>query len=318
MLTQAVGSGLDESGKSEYEVYRKMLTIRLLEEELQRLCYTGEASDLHFNKGQEAITVGACAALSPTDYIVTHHRTIAHSISKGVPMKELISELLGYSTGHNHGISGEMHIQDSRYRYMFAFQLVGTCVSVAAGVAWAVKYFQEEKDIVALFIGDASSGNAQFHEGMNIAAVQKVPLLILVENNGLAGNVRKEVYLPVNNVIDRGLAYGIQGTKVDGNKIEEVVKAVRIGAETVRRNSFPFMVEFDTTRLCWHKQGQRDARSAEEIAELTKRDPLLWTQKRLKISQEDRAKLTSEITQEIQDALSYARNSSKPILPKDL
>jgi TPP-dependent pyruvate/acetoin dehydrogenase alpha subunit len=234
----------------ELQLYKRMLTVRLLEDELQRLCLNGEAGDLHFNKGQEAISVGACAALRPTDYIVTHHRTIAHSIAKGIPLAPLVAELLGKATGINKGMAGEMHLRYPKLRYMFSFQLVGTCLSVSAGLAWAVKNYLKEDSIVACFFGDAATSNAQAHEGINIASVRKAPLLLICENNGLAGNVRKELYLPTKTVAERAAAYGIGASRADGNHVTEVMEAVGKAAKVVRERSEPYLLELDTTRLC--------------------------------------------------------------------
>src|SRR3990167_9800788 len=119
------------------KLHDQMLLIRLLEDRLQVLCDQGLGTDLHFSKGQEAISVGVMAALRETDYVVTHHRTIAHAIARGVPMKSLVAELLGKAEGINGGYAGEMHLSFPFKRFMFSFQLVGTCVPVAAGLAWA-------------------------------------------------------------------------------------------------------------------------------------------------------------------------------------
>ena len=296
----------------ELRLYKKMLTIRLLEDELQRLCLSGEAGDLHFNKGQEAISVGACAALGPGDYMVTHHRTIAHSIAKGVPLGPLVAELLGKATGINKGMAGEMHIRYPKLRYMFSFQLVGTCVSVAAGLAWAVKNYLKEENIVACFFGDAATSNAQAHEGINIASVRKAPLLLICENNGLAGNVRKEFYLPTDTVSERAAAYGIGSAQVDGNHVSEVFKAVEKAAKLVRESSEPYMLEMKVERLSWHKQGQPDSRTKEEIAELAKRDPLPYEEKRLKVSREQKERFEKEINGEIRASVDAARKAPWP------
>lgn len=299
----------------ELELYKRMLMIRLLEEELQKLCLLGEAGDLHFNKGQEAISVGACAALRPTDYMVTHHRTIAHSLAKGVPLQPLVAELLGKATGFNKGMAGEMHVRYPAVRYMFSFQLVGTCVPVATGLAWAVKNYLKEDNVVAVFFGDAATGNGQTHEGLNIASVRKVPLLLICENNGLAGNVKKEYYLPTETVAERASAYGIGASRVDGNHLSEVMDAVTKASKHVREKSEPYLLEMETTRLCWHKQGQADARSKEEIAELAKRDPLMFEENRLSISREVKEKLLVSINAEIQYAIESARRAPFPRLP---
>ena len=252
----------------------QMLLIRTVEDRLQELCNEGLAGDLHFSRGQEAIAVGVCAAMRPTDYLVTHHRTIAHAIAKGVPLEPLLAEILGKSNGLNGGMAGEMHLSHPASRFMFAWQLVGTCVPVAAGLAWAVKNHLKTDDVAVCFHGDAATANGQWHEGVNLAAVQHLPLLLVCENNHLAGNVRPEHYQPVDFVWQRMKGYGVRSIQVDGNDVEEVRRAAENAIPWIRRQGRPFMLECDTTRLGRHKQGQGDLRSKEEIARLSKRDPL--------------------------------------------
>ena len=135
----------------------QMVLIRVLEDALQGLANQGQGADWHFSKGQEAIAVGVCAALRETDYLVAHHRTIAHAVAKGVPLEPLVAELLGKTTGMNGGMAGEMHMSYLPKRFMFSFQLVGTCIPVAAGLAWAVKNYLKTDDIVVVFHGDAAT-----------------------------------------------------------------------------------------------------------------------------------------------------------------
>ena len=250
-----------------------MLFIRLVEDRLQALCLEGKAGDLHFSKGEEAISVGVGAALRESDYVVTHHRTIANAITRGVPLRPLLAEILGKAKGMNGGMAGEMHMSYLPKRFMFTFQLVGTCVPVAAGIAWGVKNYLKTDDIVVVFHGDAATANGQWHEGLNIAAVQHLPLLLVCENNHLAGNVRPEHYLPVE-VCQRAAGYGIEFGSVDGNTVGAVMEAARDAAGYVRANSRPFLMDCDTTRLGRHKQGQGDLRNKAEMELLALRDPL--------------------------------------------
>ncbi len=253
----------------------KMLFIRCLEDRLQELCNEGQAGDLHFSRGQEAISVGVCAALKDTDYLVTHHRTIAHAVAKGVPLESLVAEVLGKATGLNGGLAGEMHLSHLPSRFMFSFQLVGTCVPVAAGLAWVVKNVLKTNDIVVCFHGDAATANGQWHEGVNLAAVQKLPVLFVCENNHLAGNVTPEYYQPQANTIWRRFkSYGIVGKRIDGNNVEQVCCEAKIGAGYIRAYGKPYFLECDTTRLGRHKQGMGDIRTPEEMAGLALRDPL--------------------------------------------
>ena len=256
-----------ETGKRLTVLQERMFRIRLLEDRLQKLCDEGLGADLHFSKGQEAICIGVCAALRETDYLVTHHRSIAHASAKGVPLEELLQEVLD-------GKAGEMHMSFPSQRFMFCWQLVGTCIPVAAGLAWAVKNHLKTDDIVVVFHGDAATANGQWHEGMNLAAVQKVPLLLVCENNHLAGNVRPEHYQPVKRVIDRASAYGIDAEVVDGNDVEGVLQAANYAVSYVRTRGVPYFLECNTTRLGRHKQGQGDLRTREEMEQLAELDPL--------------------------------------------
>ena len=253
-----------------------MLLIRVVEDKLQDLCLEGLAGDLHFSKGQEAICVGVCAALRATDYVVTHHRSIAHAIAKGVPLDALLAEILGQPNGINGGVAGEMHLSYPEKRFMFSWQLVGTCVPVAAGIAWAVTNYLKTDDVVVCFHGDAATANGQWHEGANLAAVQNLPLLLVCENNALAGNVTPEHYSPFAPYMQsaRAAGYAIHPDRVDGNDVEAVFQAAKKNLEYVRMNQRPAFLECYTTRLGRHKQGQGDLRSKSEMAALAKRDPL--------------------------------------------
>jgi len=294
------------------ELYERMVKIRLVEDKLQELCLQGEAGDLHFSKGQEAISVGVCAALRQTDSIVTHHRTIAHEIAKGAALHPLIAEILGKASGINRGLAGEMHINNPTIRHMFSFQLVGTCVPVAVGLAYALRYYKKTDDVVAVFFGDAATSNGQVHEALNIAKIKKVPLLLVCENNGLAGNIRKEFYLPTKTVAERKAAYGIRGYTIDGNDVKKVMIATIGAVGAIREWSLPYLLDCETTRLCWHKQGQRDIRSPEEIAKLAERDPLLVCERRMDVLPETLEKTWKSIQKEIDEVFAKVKEDPYP------
>jgi len=295
------------------ELYETMLTIRLLEDRLQAMCDRGEAGDLHFNKGQEAISVGVCAVLQPHDHIVTHHRTIAHEVARGADLYPLVAELLGRRTGTNGGRAGEMHISDPAIRHDFSFQLVGTCIPVAAGLAWALKYYQLKEEIVVAFFGDAASSNGQFHEGVSLMAIQKLPVLLICENNHLAGNIAPKHYMPTPNVSQRIDGYNLPVFHADGNNIQEVMETTRVAIEVMKLKGGPAFVEFDTTRLCWHKQGQRDVRTPDELAELAKRDPITALERRLFHEwKEEDLKISERVNKRLDDAFERALGDPLP------
>lgn len=257
------------------ELTQRMLRIRAVETALQRLCDSGELpADLHFTTGQEAISVGVCAALEARDMVLCHHRMIGWAISKGVPLRALLAELMGKATGINGGLAGEMHMQAPQYGFLHSFQLVGTVIPVAAGVAWALKNVVKNGGIAVAVFGDAATANGQFHEGLNIAATQGLPLLMICENNHLAGNVTPAYYQPVEHIIQRASGYGIESAWVDGTDVAAVLQAAESAVAYTRRESAPFLLECDTVRLGRHKQGQGDIRSKEEKEMLWRRDPL--------------------------------------------
>ena len=292
---------------NEFDLYRNMLKIRTLEDELQKLCMKGEAGDLHFSKGEEAIAVGVCSVLKPTDYSVTHHRSIAHAVARGVPLKDICLEVL-------RGKAGEMHMRFPNYGYQFSFQLVGTCIPVAAGIAWASKYVKKEDAITAVFFGDAATANGQFHEGLNIACVNKLPLLLVVENNHLAGNITPEYYQSFINVSKRFESFGIGTYKVDGNKLDEIIPATESAIRELKRFQKPIALVFDTTRMCNHKQGQRDTRTKEELDELAKRDPIKYMIEKYAIGGLEQAQAGALAYKEVKDALEFALASPFPTL----
>lgn len=293
------------------KLYRKMLLIRAVEDRLQSYCDQGLAGDLHFNKGQEAIAVGVCAALTRWDRMVTHHRTIAHQIARGAELEPLIAELLGKRTGVNGGRAGEMHISDDKIEHAFSFQLVGTCIPVAAGLAWALKNHHKTDDVVAVFFGDATSSNGQFHEGLNIAAIHELPLLLVCENNHLAGNITPNFYQPqaIRGVSERISGYGIRRLVVDGNNLEEVIKGAEHARKIIRQGGGPYLLECMTERLCWHKQGQRDIRSKEELAALATREPLARLELQHPI---DKERMLAEINSQLDNIFQKVESDDPP------
>lgn len=267
---------LQISPKTRFLVEHQMMLIRTLEDKLQILCDTGVLPvDLHFGRGQEAIATGVCASLKEQDILLCHHRMIPWAVSRGVPLRTLVAELFGKANGICGGRSGEMHMAAMQYGLAHTFQLVGTVVPVAAGVAWALKNYRRNDGIAVAVFGDAATANGQFHEGLNIAAVQQLPLLLVCENNHLAGNVRPEHYLPVEHVAQRASGYGIESDYVDGNDLDSVLDAAESAIAYVRSKQRPFLLECDTTRLGRHKQGQGDIRSQQEKDLLALRDPLM-------------------------------------------
>ena len=297
-------------------LFEQMLLVRVLEAELEKLSNTGEVSDLHLNRGQEAIAIGVGAAIRPSDYFVVHHRTIAHAVAKGIPLYPLVAEILGKADGVCGGMSGEMHLSWPRVRFMFSFQLVGTAIPIGAGVAWASRHVKGEDAVTVVFHGDAATSNAQWHEGIGLAKIQRAPLLLVCENNHLAGNIRPDRYMPVQSVAERAAGYGVKTAQVDGNRIDDVIEAARKAIAYVRHESLPFLLECDTTRLAWHKLGQRDIRGSEEMAEQHKRDPVPYLAQLLSYDAERQAACYARAQTVVGEVLGRARAAAPPTEPR--
>jgi 2-oxoisovalerate dehydrogenase E1 component len=304
---------------TDYDLYRKMLLSRTLELELIKLFKEGKGFDLHPNIGQEAISVGVCNVLGPQDYSVCTHRSVTHAIARDVPLKPLVCELLGRKNGLVKGIAGEMHLSYPEKRFMFAFQQVGTHTPVAAGIAWASKYVKKEKDVItACFIGDASTGNGQFYEGMQLACLKELPLLIIVENNGLAGNITPNYYQPTESVRDRVEGYPMGRSFCQGWNIDEVITEAQRARNWIIENQRPYLLECYCFRGSKHKLAQGDMRSQKEIDEgMEKYDPLTYFEQKLRMNGLLAASIIhAEVAKEIKDALDYALKSELSDLPQ--
>lgn len=296
------------------EQYRRMVLVRALETQLLELAKTtGAISDLHLNKGEEAVSIGITSVLQSSDYIVTSHRMISHYIGKGGNLQRLVDELLGRSTGAAGGNASEMQMQDPSIGFMFAFQTVGTQTPVAVGIAWASRYVLKEDKVVVLFTGDASTSHAQFLEGLNAAALRKVPLLIAITNNKLAGNITQDYYIPEGTTIsDRLAAFGIESTLIDGDKIDRVVTSAAKLIEDVRTKSKPMALVCDVERLADHKIGQKSIRTPEEITELAKRDPIPYAERLLGLSPEQIAAVKADADATVTKAIEKAHTAPWP------
>ena len=212
-----------------------------------------------------------------------------------------------------------MHLSYPPVGYDFSFQIVGTCIPVAAGIAWAEKYHRKSDRVVAVFFGDACTSNGQFHEGLNIAAIQEVPLILICENNRLAGNIAPYHYMtspndPDRTICKRARSYGIQALAIGGNDVMSVSDIMEEAVAEVRRTGKPVLVEMLTERLCWHKQGQRDVRSKETLDELAKNEPLVQAQTTIELGRLsfDMAKERAELEKQVGEMLESIMQQDNP------
>jgi pyruvate dehydrogenase E1 component alpha subunit len=260
------------------ELYRRMLLIRRMEERLGEVVKTGELpGPVHLYIGQEAVAVGVCAGLNDRDWIASTHRGHGHFLAKGGDPRAMIAEILGRDTGICHGKGGSMHVADFSRGILGANGIVGGGIGLALGAALAAQLDGEDRVSVAFF-GDGGANQGVIMEALNIAAIWKLPLLLVCENNGFS-EFSPTASVTAGDIAARSTPFGVPGVTVDGNDVLEVK---RVAAEALRRarsGAGPTLIEARTYRWRGHVETEASFLSAryredEEIARWRERDPI--------------------------------------------
>ena len=298
-------------------MYRKMLEIRTFEEEVYRLFLQGEIlGTLHQYQGQEAVAVGVCTALNPGDFIFSTHRPHGHSIAKGMSMRAIMAELYAKKTGCCKGKGGSMHIGSLSEGVLPANAIVGANIPIASGAGLAFKC-KKSRQVAVSFFGDGASNEGAFHEGINFAAVQKLPVVFICENNLYGCQTSTQRVLAIENIADRAAAYGIEGVVVDGNDVITVYNRTTAAVDRARGGDGPTLIECKTYRHCGHSRSDPARyRPKGELEQWQLRDPLVLMRKQLLnkgiLNHDDLEQLKEEIAAEVQDAIEFARGEPSP------
>jgi pyruvate dehydrogenase E1 component alpha subunit len=300
-------------------MYRRMVRIRQFEDAVEGMHARGTIPGaLHTSQGQEAEIVGACLALRPDDYMVGNHRSHGHPIGKGAKLRGLMAELMGRATGVCHGKGGSMHLADFSVGSLGETSIVGSGIPVAAGAALGAKMRGSDR-VTLCFFGDGASNEGTFHEGLNYAAIWKLPVIFLCENNRYAVSTPVDRSMQVANVADRGVAYGIPSVIVNGQDPLLVYEATKKAAERARRGEGPTLIEAKTYRYREHAANMGrvfNYRTQEEITDEQARDPLPGFARKLTaelgFSQSDIERIQSEVQAELADAIEFAKQSPWP------
>ncbi len=258
------------------ELYRQMLVIRRTEEQLARAHQQGFVHGAcHTYVGEEAIAVGVCAHLRIDDAVFSTHRGHGHALAKGVSPRALIAELLGRSTGVSHGRGGSMHVFSPEVGMLGTSGIVGPSILMATGIGYAYRLAKSDRVSVAFF-GDGGSNNGAFHEALNMAAIWKLPVLFVCENNQYATEVPFVTVAGNPDVSARGAAYGMPSPAVDGNDVLAVHAAAGAAIARARSGEGPTLLACTTYRTRPHSEGMRDSgyRTREEVEEWRGRDPI--------------------------------------------
>src|SRR5580692_7462205 len=295
----------------ERRLYRSMLLIRRFEERVYRLFLDGEIpGTLHQYQGQEAVAVGVCDVLRLDDWITSTHRPHGHALAKGVSARGAMAELYGRRTGCCGGKGGSMHLGDPDVGMLPAIAIVGGGNTVVTGLGLAMKLRRRDQ-VAVCFFGEGATNEGAFHEGINFAAVERLPVVLVCANNLYGASTSYSRVARVPDVAERAKAYGVPGRIVDGMDVMAVRAAARDAVAAARAGAGPTSLECKTYRFTGHSRSDaRGYRTREEEARWAARDPLLVLGASL--DEGTLEHLEAQVKAELDDAVEFARNSPFP------
>lgn len=306
------------SKDQQLQLYRGMLVIRRCEEQLAKSHQAGLIpGPCHTYVGEEAVATGVCANLRQDDMAFSTHRGHGHALAKGVSPRELIAELFGRVTGCSRGRGGSMHLFAPEVGLMGTTGIVGPNILQATGAGYTFQLMKTGQVSVGFF-GDGAVNNGAFHEGVNLAAIWKLPVVFVCENNLYATEVAFSYAAGNPDVASRGVSYGLPGVGVDGNDVLAVHAAAREAVERARSGGGPTLLECRTYRTRSHAEGMRDVgyRTQAEVEAWKARDPLKRLQEQLlaegAAAPGDFEAIEIEVKALVEEAVEFARNSAWP------
>jgi pyruvate dehydrogenase E1 component alpha subunit len=298
-------------------LYRQMALCRRFEEAAAKAYSQGNIRGfLHLYIGQEAVAVGALSAAEPTDYVVATYREHAHYLARTGDARGAMAELFGKSGGSVGGRGGSMHLFDARRRFLGGWAIVGGHLPIAAGVAFASKY-RDEDDVTLCFFGDGTANQGAFHEGLALAGVWKLPVVFICENNQYAMGTPLYRTLSVEDVSVRARGYPMEAEIVNGDDVLEMREAVRHAVARARKEKLPFFLEAKTYRFRGHSVADPGKyRTKEEVQKWMERDPIALLGQRIQTlgiaTAEQLQALDDEAKAQVADAVTFAEQSPPP------
>jgi pyruvate dehydrogenase E1 component alpha subunit len=302
-------------------IYERMRLIRSFEERVAGLFADGLIPGfVHLYAGEEAVAVGVCAHLSDIDYITSTHRGHGHCIAKGVPLGEMMAELYGRAGGSCKGKGGSMHIADVGRGMLGANGIVGGGPPLAAGAGLTAKVLGTG-GVAVCFFGDGAAEQGTTHEGMNLAAIWKLPVVFVCENNQFAESTPVGYHCAASSIADRAASYNIPGVLVDGYDVIAVHEAAGEAVARARRGDGPSLIEAKTWRYFGHFEGdQVTYRTAEQSAAYREHDPLTvfaaQAVDRGLLAPADIERIDREADAQVDAAIAFAESSPLPA-PED-
>ena len=301
------------------EALRLMLTMREFDETAIQLYRAGEMrGTTHPYSGMEAVGVGVMLALRPDDYVTSTHRGHGHTIAKGGDPKRMMAELLGKATGYSGGKGGSMHIADMDKHMLGANGIVGAGIGLATGAA-LTSTVQKTGSVAVSFFGDGALNQGILHECSNLAAIWKLPVVFVCENNQYAQGTRADWHLAGGDATKRAAGYGLPGVNADGMDVFAVYTAARELIDRARRGEGPSYLVCRTYRYHGHHAGDPlNYRDRQEVEEWRKVDPIGRLKQSMVergvITEEEVAALEKRVVDEIQEAVAFAKESPEPTI----
>lgn len=307
---------LPKSDELYLELYRQMVTIRRFEEEAARAYAQGKIGGfLHLYIGQEPIAVGAASVLRPDDYLLTTYRDHGMALARGMSARAAMAELFGKVTGCSKGLGGSMHFFDVEHNMLGGYGIVGGHIPIAAGTAFASKYRGEDR-VSMVFFGEGACSIGDFHEGLSLAALWKLPIVFVCENNEYSMGTPMSRTMSVEDVSMKALGYGMARDRFFVEDIFQVREHLAEAVARARALSEPTLVEIRTYRFRGHSMSDPGKyRTPEELEDRKKKDAVLRAraelvdEKNLKDAVE---KLEAEVEDVIADAVKFAEESPEP------
>jgi acetoin:2,6-dichlorophenolindophenol oxidoreductase subunit alpha len=293
---------------------REMVLIRRFEEKVEERFRAGELPGfLHACIGQEAVAVGVCHALGADDVMASTHRAHGHVLANGTPPDEVMAELYGKVEGCSHGYGGSMHLYDVERGTMGANAVVGGGLPATVGAALAFQMRRQPRVALAFF-GDGATNIGTFHESLNLAQLWQVPAVFVCENNHWAESTPGWQHMPIEDISQRAVAYGMKAIKVDGQDVEAVYKATRRALEHARGGKGPVFLAAETYRLVGHYIGDPQVyRSKEELAETREtQDPIEHLREKLELSDDEVEEIDREVQEIVESSVDFAKNGTDP------
>lgn len=296
-------------------LYFKMFQVRCLEQELRARHKLGEfRGAVHCCDGQEAVGIGATAALRPGDVVTSTHRGHAHYLGSGAKIDGVVAEIYGRVTGPCRGRAGHMNVADREAGLLGGNGIVGGGMSVAAGQAWAFKAFRSGR-VAMCFFGDGAAQTGAFHESLNLASLWSLPVVFVCDHNEYGLTVRASVQSSVANIADRAAAYAMPGITLDGNDVLRVLETSRTAVERARAGGGPTLIEAKTYRITGFSTSDVGGyQSPAEIEVWKARDPLLRCERQLTavVGKERLLELQVQARRELEEAFRRALEAPYP------